>query len=164
MKGRGLQAYKKFNFHIFQLLGFYNVVMLVWKLYIFIRDLSHLCCSTSSVQHEISDDGEWRPSGTAADGPLRRSPRKQNIPVRIHVRRSARNMVTERKQFKKDENSKGQALITVTDSSIVIEEVDAAGIITTDEHLKTEVVPGWSFALCLIGEYADMFLGNFEEI
>lgn len=104
------------------------------------------------MQHEISDDGEWRPAGTTADGPLRRSPRKQSIPVRIHVRRSARNMVTERKQFKKDENSKGQALATVTVSSTVVEEVDAAGIITMDEHLKTEVLPGWLFALCLIGE------------
>jgi phosphopantothenate synthetase len=104
------------------------------------------------VQHEISDDGEWRPSGTATDGPLRRSPRKQSIPVRIHVRRSARNMVAERRQFKKDENSKRQALATVTDSSSVIEEVDATGIVTSDEHLKTELVPGWSFTLFLIGE------------
>jgi hypothetical protein len=41
--------------------------------------------------------------------------------------------------------------------------VDAAGIITTDESLKTEVVPGWSFVLCLIGKRAGVFLGNFEE-
>jgi phosphopantothenate synthetase len=95
------------------------------------------------VQHEISDDGEWRPFGTAADGPLRRSPRKQSIPVRIHVRRSARNMVTEQKQFKNDENTQEQA----AEISTVIEEVDATGSVTTDESFKTEIVPGWSFAL-----------------
>jgi len=100
------------------------------------------------VQHEISDDGEWRPFGTASDGPLRRSPRKQSIPVRIHVRRSARNMVAERKQFKKDENAQEQAAAaTVTEISTVIDEVDATGAITTDESFKTENVQGWSFAL-----------------
>lgn len=115
------------------------------------------------MQHEVSDDGEWRPFGTAADAPLRRSPRKQSIPVRIHVRRSARNMVAERRQLKKDENTKGQVPASVTETSTVVEEVDAAGVIATDESLKTEVVPGWSFVLCLIGERAGMFLGNFEE-
>lgn len=99
------------------------------------------------MQHEISDDGEWRPFGTASDGPLRRSPRKQCIPVRIHVRRSARNMVAERKQFKKDENIQEEAAATVTEITTVIEEVDATGAITTDESYKTEIVPGWSFAL-----------------
>lgn len=112
------------------------------------------------MQHEVSDDGEWRPFGTAADAPLRRSPRKQSIPVRIHVRRSARNMVAERRQLKKDENTKGQAPATVTENSTAVEEVDAAGIITTDESLKAEVVPGWSFVLCLVGERAGMFLGE----
>jgi hypothetical protein len=83
----------------------------------------------------------------AADAPLRRSPRKQSIPVQIHVRRSARNMVAERRQLKKDENTRGQAPATVTEISTVVQEVDAAGIIATDESLKTEVVPGWSFVL-----------------
>jgi hypothetical protein len=111
-----------------------------------ICELSQLCFSTSSVQHEISDDGEWRPFGTASDGPLRRSPRKQSIPVRIHVRRSARNMVAERKQIKKDD-AQEQAAATVTEITTVIEEVDATGAITTDESCKTDIVPGWSFAL-----------------
>lgn len=117
-----------------------------------IWELSQLCSSTSSLQHEISDDGEWRPFGSAADGPLRRSPRKQSIPVRIHVRRSARNMVAEQKQLKNDENTKEQAAATAAEISTVIEEVDTTGSITTDEGFKTEIVPGWSFALWLIGE------------
>jgi hypothetical protein len=102
------------------------------------------------VQHEVSDDGEWRPFGMAADAPLRRSPRKQSIPLRIHVRRSARNMVAERRQLKKDENTKGQTPSTVTEIITVAEEVDTAGIVATDASLKTEVVPGWSFVLCLV--------------
>jgi len=116
------------------------------------------------VQHEISDDGEWRPAGMAVDGPLRRSPRKQSIPVQIHVRRSARNLVAEHKQFKKDENTKGQASATVINSTTVVEEVDAPSVVATDESLKTETVPGWSFALCLIGEEAGMILENFEKM
>jgi hypothetical protein len=72
-------------------------------------------------------------------------------------------MVAERRQHKKDENTKGQAPATVTEISTVVQEVDAAGIIAADESLKTEVVPGWSFVLCLIGERAGMLFGNFEE-
>jgi hypothetical protein len=72
-------------------------------------------------------------------------------------------MVAERRQLKKDENTKEQVPATVTETSTVVEEVDAAGIIATDESLKTETVPGWSFVLCFVGERAGMFLGNFEE-
>jgi len=56
-------------------------------------------------------------------------------------------MVAERKQFKKDENAQEQAAAAVTEISTVIDEVDAAGAITTDESFKTEIVQGWSFAL-----------------
>jgi hypothetical protein len=63
-------------------------------------------------------------------------------------------MVAERKQLKKDENTKGHAPSTVTEMSTVVEEVDATGIIATDASLKTE---GWSFVLCLVGESAEMF-------
>lgn len=115
------------------------------------------------MQHEVSDDGEWRPFGMAADTPLRRSPRKQSIPLQIHVRRSARNMAGERKQLKKDENTKGRAPSTVTEISTVAEEVDAAGNIAADASIKTEGVPGLSFVLCLVRESVRMFLGNFEE-
>ncbi|XP_069677916.1 uncharacterized protein [Periplaneta americana] len=96
--------------------------------------------STSSVQQEISDDGEWRPSGTSADGPLRRSPRKQTIPVRIHVRRSARNMATESKPYKKEEEEekKEETADTVTECSEVTETPTA---VTKDEIVKTEDVP-----------------------
>jgi hypothetical protein len=72
-------------------------------------------------------------------------------------------MVAERRQLKKDENTKGQTPATVTETSTVVEKVDAAGIIATDESLKTDVVPGWSFVLCLIGERAGVFLENFGE-
>ncbi|XP_047111747.1 uncharacterized protein LOC124788521 [Schistocerca piceifrons] len=43
--------------------------------------------STSSVTQDISD-GEWQPTSSGA---LRRSPRTQNAPIKLHVRRSARN-------------------------------------------------------------------------
>lgn len=49
--------------------------------------------SSSSLPQEVSDDGEWRPAGSHSEGPLRRSPRKQTIPLKIHVRRSARHVL-----------------------------------------------------------------------
>jgi hypothetical protein len=56
-------------------------------------------------------------------------------------------MVAEQKQLKNDENTKEQAAATAAEISTVIEEVDTTGSITTDEGFKTEIVPGWSFAL-----------------
>jgi hypothetical protein len=52
-------------------------------------------------------------------------------------------MVAERKQIKKDENTKGRASSTVTEISTVVEEVDAAGNVAADASIKTEGVPGW---------------------
>jgi hypothetical protein len=72
-------------------------------------------------------------------------------------------MVAERKQFKKDENTQEQAAATVTEISTVIEEVDATGTITADDSFKTEIVPGWLFALWWIGEDMGVFCGNFGE-
>ncbi|XP_063238994.1 uncharacterized protein LOC134540265 [Bacillus rossius redtenbacheri] len=45
-------------------------------------------CSTAV----LSDDGDWKPAALPPDGPLRRSPRTQAPPIKLHVRRSSRNV------------------------------------------------------------------------
>ncbi|PSN33065.1 hypothetical protein C0J52_14152 [Blattella germanica] len=97
--------------------------------------------STSSVQQEISDDGEWQPSGPSTDCPLRRSPRKQTIPVQINVRRSARNMLTE---IKKDEKKKEDISATVTESDLADGEEVTLAIDTsaTEDAPKMEQLIG----------------------
>ncbi|KAK7789664.1 hypothetical protein R5R35_003072 [Gryllus longicercus] len=98
--------------------------------------------STSSVQQEISDDGEWRPAGTHSEGPLRRSPRKQTLPLKIHVRRSARNVLPDAnfkhdkdKVHQKDKKKKEKR----EDSESVLSETSL--IDEKQETLETEDLP-----------------------
>nr|CAD7598620.1 unnamed protein product [Timema genevievae] len=51
--------------------------------------------STSSAQPDIADDCEWKPAASHLEGALRRSPRTQTFPLKLHVRRSTRNIGTE---------------------------------------------------------------------
>ncbi|XP_068083662.1 uncharacterized protein [Anabrus simplex] len=101
--------------------------------------------STSSLPPEISDDGDWQPTGSLSECPLRRSPRKQTIPLKIHVRRSARNVLSDNsphkeKKEKKETNETPEDC--ASESSVVISEVtglkDSEGLVVTSCEVQKD--------------------------